>query len=277
MIIQAVITAKRVEGHIRNISRIAAVAVADHTPGECRPNRVEVRCLVQIIRTQHLGIDRSLDREGRSGILETVSPCLLPEDALILDNKRMQAGIGIVIRVFEKLRLGKTGYGVAGMPALRIRVHKGVVCLIARVEPQGPGRIFFAAVKYAVFKHMRQTRLVNRIRHESKIKYPVRIIVGDIGKPGLCFLMLKYHHLGADRRKRADLLRLEAEDHISRFRKRSCFRSSISRELRFGRKFRLSRSFSESGAGHQRGKRYSKGKYNSSFISDHCGPLSWFF
>ena len=215
MIVLVVIILHLVPGHLRDVLRKAAVAVAQSSAGEGQIVGIFKSGPLQGHGTLHLGIDHALIGKLSLQAVQVIVPSLGAEDALVSHDERMEAGIHVVIRQVQQLLLGQGRHGVAGAGIGGVGVQIGVVGLIPDIEEQRRGRVFLGAEQGGVLEHVRKSRVVIRPRREGELKGSVGVLVGDPEELGAGALMLEEHQLRADHLEGTDLLDFEAMDHIS--------------------------------------------------------------
>ena len=215
VIVQLMVGLQALPGHVRDALGLAAGDVADRRAGEGGAQAVGIGRARDVAGALHLGIDRALDAQLVVRVGEAIAPGLLAVDALVRDDRRMQAAVGVVVRVAEQLRLGEAADRVGRVQRARHGVHVGVVGLVAEVEEQGLGRVFLRAVERGVLEDVRQARVVDRAREEGQVEHAVGVVVGDVHQLRAGALVLEVHDLRADEREIAQLFDDKALDLVA--------------------------------------------------------------
>ena len=204
-----------VVAHLGNVGGVAAEAVARRAAREERLEEVEARGAVQRVRAAHFAVDGARDGQIAVGAAQRIAPAFLVEQRGILGDHRVEAAVGVVVGVFEQLRLGQRGHGIGGHDAVGGGVHVGVVGLIGQVEEQLLRGILLGAVQRGVFKNMRNAHFGLGGRAERDFKHAVGVLVGQIHELRAGLVVLEQHDVRAQQLEAAHALDGEALDRIA--------------------------------------------------------------
>ena len=222
MVVPVVVVLQRLPGHVRDVLRHAALAVAHQRAGEGGAHQVQGRHPLQVGQAQHLGIHGALDGQRVVGVLQPVAPGLGAEDVLVLHDDGVEAGVGVELRQLQKLRLGQAGDGIRREPLLRHGVQEGVVGLVVQIVVHLLAGVLLRALNRGVLEHVGQAGVVNGLGEKGQVEGPIRVVVGNVVqlRPGL--LMGKAHDGGVHQRVVPGLDDLEAVDHVPHLGQRRC-------------------------------------------------------
>ena len=191
MVILVVIRLHVLPGHLRDVLGQTAVAVAQSCAGEGQVVGMLESHPLQRHGALHLGIHHALIGQFAVQILQVVMPGLGAEDAFIGHDQRMEAGIHVEIRQLQQLLLRQRRQRVAGAGVGGVRVHVGVIGLIADIEKQRSGRILVRTKQRSMLEHVRQTRIIIGSGREGELEKTVGILIGDPEELGAGTLMLE--------------------------------------------------------------------------------------
>ena len=150
-------------------------------------------------------------------------PGLGLEDAFIVHDEGMEAGVHIEIRQLQQLRLGQGSYGIVGTGIHGVGVQVGVIGLIDQVKEQRRGRILVRPEQGGVLEHMRQAGIVQRTGGEGDLEGAVGVLVRHPEHLAAGLLMLKQHQIRAHQREIAELFYFKAVHHVADLRQRVGF------------------------------------------------------